>query len=513
MTLKSILWIVSALIRQRKTNHTFIFFIFASFLILPNPSGAYAEDLIWHSVFDWYGARGASPSQACNSAVAKYNEANPNPASTVRVTSVTKNPNAAGQYLCFWCQGKGSCPDVAFTATRNTKVCEPPTIYDDTIDDCTNATQKGQPVVACPSSQGGNPIDFSSGNKFQVEHDFKDSNLKFTRTYNSLDGLWRHNYSTRLRISSPYVALVLEDGREVVFYKPSDTPFAPTGEFGVLAHNGGQWTYTSKDKEVLHFNSVGLLTRIDKPYGYTQLSRIGSRVDVVDNLGSQLSFTAREDGQPLSLQAEGWQFQYAYDANNNLIRVTRQKSGLELDREYHYEDSRNPRLLTGITDERGIRFATWSYDEQGRGISSEHAGGVEKINIAYNSDGTATVINEFGKSAVYKFAFVSSMKRIVEIKGEPSPNCLASNSKFYYNTSGLLSHIINNKGVGTFFQYDNRGLETQRTEAYNSSPSRTTYTEWHQTFPLPIKVTEPTRITTYTYDAQGRQLSQSVTQR
>ena len=414
MTLKSMPWIANRHTRNGKKYPAAKLVGFVFLLVLSNFSSAYAAGLVWHSEFDWYRATGTSPSQACNNAVAKYNEKTTNPDSIVRVTSVIKSTTNIGQYRCFWCQGKSSCPDVAFTATTNTTVCKPPTVYDHTIDDCTNAMQKGQPVVSCPSSQDGNPIDFSSGNKFQVEHDFKGSNLKFTRTYNSLDGLWRHSYSTRLRISSPYVALVLEDGREVVFYKPGDTPFAPTGEFGVLAHNGGQWAYTSKDKEVFHFDSAGLLTRIDKPYGYTQLSRVGARIDVVDNFGGQLSFTARADGQPLSLQAEGWQFQYAYDANNNLVRVTRQKGGLELAREYHYEDSRNPRLLTGITDERGIRYATWSYDDQGRGISSEHAGGVEKINIIYNSDGTATVVNEFGKSAVYKFAFVSNMKRIIE---------------------------------------------------------------------------------------------------
>ena len=41
--------------------------------------------------------------------------------------------------------------------------------------------------------------------------------------------------------------------------------------------------------------------------------------------------------------------------------------------------------LTGITDENGARFATWSYDGSGRANSSQHAGGVEAVTLYYGS--------------------------------------------------------------------------------------------------------------------------------
>lgn len=513
MTVKPIPGMASSTLSGNKNNLNLVLFAFVFLLVPSFFSVIHAADSMWHSQFDWSRGVGVTPSESCNNAVEKHNKTVTNPLAMVRVTLVEKSPGTAGQYRCFWCQANNNCPDVAFSANRDTRSCPPGTKYDDTIDDCTNAMQKGAPVYVCPSSQAGNPIDFSIGNKFQVEDDFDGGELSFSRAYNSLDGSWRHSYSTKLRISSPYIALVFDDGREVLFYKPGDNPITPAGEFGVLAKSAEQWTYTSSANEVFRFNSEGLLTRIDKPYGYVQLSYVGGRVEVVDHLGEQLSFTAREDGQPLSLQAKGWQFQYTYDANSNLIKVTRQKDGLELAREYHYEDSRNSRLLTGITDERGIRFATWSYDDQGRAISSEHAGGVERINITYNADGTTTVVNELGKSANYKFAFVYGIKKIIEINGEPSPNCIASNAKFSYNSLGLLAQIINNKGSRTSFYYNNRGLEVQRSEVANTSQARTIFTEWHPTLPLPIKVTEPTRITTYTYDARGWQVGKSVTQR
>ncbi|PNF82200.1 hypothetical protein CXK92_01665 [Stutzerimonas stutzeri] len=42
--------------------------------------------------------------------------------------------------------------------------------------------------------------------------------------------------------------------------------------------------------------------------------------------------------------------------------------------------------------------------------------------------------------------------------------------------------------------------------------ARTVTTAWHLTL-LPVTVTEPNQITNYTYDAQGRQLTQTLTER
>src|SRR5262245_57723294 len=49
---------------------------------------------------------------------------------------------------------------------------------------------------------------------------------------------------------------------------------------------------------------------------------------------------------------------------------------------YHYEDPLNPYALTGITDERGVRFATWTYDARGRVLTSKHASGVDSYSFA-----------------------------------------------------------------------------------------------------------------------------------
>ena len=181
--------------------------------------------------------------------------------------------------------------------------------------------------------------------------------------------------------------------------------------------------------------------------------------------------------------------------------------------QFHYEVPGKPDLLTGITDERGVRYASWAYDDQGRAISSEHAGGADRVSVTYNSDGTVSVLNELGKVANYSFQNIKGVRRITAIDGEPSLNCPSSNSTFTYDDRGLLKTKTDNKGIVTIYDYNDRGLEVSRTDASNTPQARTVTTEWHPSLYLPLAVTEPDRITRYQYDAQGRPLSRTVENR
>ena len=59
-------------------------------------------------------------------------------------------------------------------------------------------------------------------------------------------------------------------------------------------------------------------------------------------------------------------------------------------RTYLYEDTANPDALTGILDEDGVRFATFTYDSLGRATSTQYAGGVNNYSVSY-SPNTAVV--------------------------------------------------------------------------------------------------------------------------
>ncbi|MBL1435161.1 MAG: hypothetical protein COB08_003035, partial [Rhodobacteraceae bacterium] len=68
-----------------------------------------------------------------------------------------------------------------------------------------------------------------------------------------------------------------------------------------------------------------------------------------------------------------------------LIKVGWQDStSVEIDKLiYHYEDTDFPQALTGITDNRNIRFATYAYDNKGRVVSTVGVGGSDSYTIEY----------------------------------------------------------------------------------------------------------------------------------
>lgn len=370
---------------------------------------------------------------------------------------------------------------------------------------------KGPANDSCPAPTGGNPINFSVGNKYQEEVDLQVSSLSLSRAYNSLDGIWRHSFSMRLDFDPVrnMTFLTKETGQLSIFSGAATTPQAT--ELGQLIASGGQWIYTDSENNKFTFNSDGLLTQqkfisgIERNITYSQ-----NQLTVTDNRGSFLELTQDDNGQPLSFQLGSHQGNYTYSADNQLVEVDVATGGSLRTRQYHYEDARNTKLLTGITDERGVRYATWIYDAQGRAISSEHAGGAEKIQISYDSATATSVTSELGKVTKYTFINVGGVKRISTIFGEPSANCPNSNSSFAYNPRGQLTSKTDNKGYKTTYSYNTRGLESSRTEAAGTAQARTITTEWHPTFALPLVVTEPRRITRYEYDDQGRQLSFSV---
>ncbi|MGH8352370.1 MAG: DUF6531 domain-containing protein [Pseudomonas sp.] len=368
-----------------------------------------------------------------------------------------------------------------------------------------------------PQACAGNPINISNGNKFQVETDYPSSGastLHFARAYNSLDGLWRHNYSTYLRLAGTNMALVMHHGRESFFTLSGSTVTAAPTELGQLAKVSDGWLYTAENNERFTFDASGRFTRWSNATGAAQqLTYANGQVTVTDNLGHSLSFSEDAHHQPLSLTVDGLQIAYGYNANQRLSQLTRTRDGQTERRQFHYEDPRNNALLTGLTDERGVRFTTWTFDDKGRATSSEHSGGAEHTQVAYNADGSSTVTNELGKSMVYRFVSIGGVKRVSAVEGEASANCPNSNSTFTYDARGLLKSKTDNKGHVTTYDYNERGLEISRTEAAGTPQARTISTEWHPTLFLPVTVTEPTRITTYSYDDQGRQLGQTIESR
>lgn len=392
--------------------------------------------------------------------------------------------------------------DVSYYADPDTGVCVPM---------AQGGTHKGIPQdPVCPLA--GNPINFVTGNKVERFVDVQPLGSvapAFYRTYNSADGVWRHSFSHHVRIVGWQANVVLEDGREVQFSADGDVYTALGSPSGVLTKTAEGYSYLDVDNTTYTFAADGELSGISSPSGYRiAIVREGSNVKVM--VGNTLVYTFVEDAarQPLSLHAEGVDVSYLYDGAL-LLSVNSVRNGKSSSVSYQYSPVGTRHLLSGITDERGVVFAKWTYDDVGRAISSEHAGGAEKVTIQYQPYGTgSTVTNALGKSTHYTVSSVTG--QIQSIQGQPSANCPASNASFSYDSKGLITSKTDALGNVTTYTYNDRGLETSRTEASGTPQARTTSTEWDPVRFLPIRIQTPNRITTYVYDAKGQELNRKI---
>ncbi|RBH52328.1 MULTISPECIES: DUF6531 domain-containing protein [Pseudomonas] len=415
---------------------------------------------------------------------------------------------APGTYTT-WVYRQPSC--AADSTDLDTGVCVVPG---------TSGRNKGAPSPEQVCSLVGNPINVMGGNKFQQEIDYKANGVVFSRYYNSTDGVWRHSFSAHLISQGANTFVILSDGRQIDYTTSSSGFVAKYGEVGKLDQSATGWHYVSSDNTVYTFDSLGRLVSKDEPSG--RLFEITyPESNPVNNSGSELNivvngakhYTLIEDffHQPIKFYDGQVTLDYLYDSNSQLTEFKTTVGGISSTRQYQYSDPNDVKLLTGIVDERGVLIAKWSYDSSGRAISSEHAGVSDKVMLTYIGNTLAVAENSLSKKTTYTFQYAISSPRISSIAGEASANCLASNSSYTYDDSGRIISKTDALNSVTTYTYNDRGLEVSRVEASGTPLARTTTTEWDPSRFLKTKVVEPTRTTLYTYDAQGRPLSQQTT--
>ncbi|MGO4703284.1 DUF6531 domain-containing protein [Dyella sp. 2RAB6] len=368
-------------------------------------------------------------------------------------------------------------------------------------------------IVSC-----ADPVNVGTGNVYESETDYADTDgeLRFVRSYNSAAGRWTSTYETSLYINAKALVINFSDGRSALFKLSNGIATPEPTELGTMKQVSGSWVYTSPDNEQYTFNAQGKLTLWKLANGLSQSLTYVTSSDyltvtttVTDSRGHTLQF-AKKQGFLQNLIVGGLTINYTVDTTFRLTNVTRNWAGHTTSRTYIYDDPNNPRLLTGITDERGIRSATWAYDAQGRAISNQRAGGAYKTTMTYNADGSTTVTNALGNSTTYRYQIIQGAKRVTAVEGEPAAGCPASNTTYTYTTNGQVDTKTDAIGTITAYTYDTLGREITRVEAKGTPQERTITTTWDATRFLPLTVTTADRVITYTYDTQGRPLSTSV---
>lgn len=371
----------------------------------------------------------------------------------------------------------------------------------------------------------GNPINPAVGNKYQTEEDYRALGLfplRVARTYNSIGGEWQFFPEVKAAADLSSVLLVRPDGKGLTFVQDgqggwrgdSDITGSLTQTYnGLGAANG--WRYISLDRQEEEYDVLGRVMTISHRSGVAHDYDYAAEEMVIHHsLGSELRFQLDVDGRPTGfIDPDGHQYRYSYDALDRLSSVV--YPGGNASRSYHYEDDNFDDLLTGITDANGNRFARWVYDASRRAISSEHAGGAERIKLDYtftdsDSDPRTTTTNALGKRTTYHYTLINGVRRIAEIEGHATPSCVGANRYYSYDARGFLASKTDWMGNITRYVRNDKGQELSRTEGEGTPGSRTTTTQWHDVFNVPVLISEAGRETAFHYDSYGNLLTERV---
>jgi len=391
---------------------------------------------------------------------------------------------------------------------------------------------------SCPV---GDPIMPGTGVSLLDEIDFAavdSSSLSLTRRYRSSylvapqDGfgnLWMHSYQLRLDLQLrqswyPIISALRPNGEIVRFTTSSGTWIAMDGQSDNItpvldakqAIQGWQYKDARNDR-IENYDSAGKLTSLQDRNGWTTTlaysdgttpqaiaPRANLLIRITNNFGRSIQLTYDANGRISTMVSPDQKTTgYAYTPSGMLASATWPDGKM---RTYHYEDSRFPWALTGITDEAGVRFASYAYDEQGRSVNTELAGGVDKVQLQYLGQRQSVVTSADGSSRSMAFELINNILRPTTVSA-PCPECGNVAKTTAYDGSGNVSSRVDFENKEARYTYDTRGRETQRIEGYGTADAKTTSTEWHSTWNLPLKIAAPGRVDYFSYDAKGQVLT------
>ncbi len=387
----------------------------------------------------------------------------------------------------------------------------------------------------------GNPISVAGGNKFEQVTDFETATpdkLAFTRYYNSgfpaqqttmLGYAWRTTFDSYIDTSdSPgWVYIYRPDGQVVEMdYNSTLGWYVYTHNIDLtLTHTAPTWTLTDSDDTVWTYsqttNFVAVLSSIRYRGGYTQTLQYNTSnqlTSVTDSYGRALQFTFQNGVVQTMTAPDGGVYSYLYQtppngSGNLLVRVVKPGvSQTSPPQNYLYQNSSFPMALTGIVDDDGNQYATFTYEQYGRPVTSQHAGGADSTTVAYNdTTNSRTVTNALNEQQIYKFSTIQQARVVSEIDRIADGSTPAASYLYSYDATGFLNGTTDWNNVVTSWTNNSRGEALSITYAVGTPQARTVSYTWAANFRLPTQIVEPGRTTSFTYDANGNLLSKTAT--
>lgn len=469
----------------------------------------------------------------------------------------------------------------------------------------------GAPVASQTNTQGGNPIDLLSGNKYQREDDFPSlpgaQGLEFRRSYNSqsrergiLGYGWRSTYELRLQDSDDKIQILQSDGKRISFEvkafpfeEGTQTSFKTSTSIGSglyvnrcvssrpedgwverIPKGGWVWHLPSGDAyrfdvdtSVTGASNLGRLVAISNAnhHAWTTLSysaKDGKLISIVDRAGRKVILTYEQTKYHLpkiSVVTPIGQYEYFQDQYGNLSQVVYpdgRRVGYAYDPRYRGGDPHN------ITDKFQYVMTTdpktqqktwqkkllghWQYDSSDRATLSEHADGIERLVVAYDTKSVLrplvttdknqrfnnTITNSLGQKTIYTYHIDATRYLVDRIVGAGCATCGESNIAYTYNSGGqikiqqwlaqdgsvlrtmthdydafgrVISTSVKSEGVdeaahSIFYTYVNNDLHQTNTRSQGWLVKTIS-----EASILPGKQ----KVTTYDYDAAGNKISET----
>lgn len=242
------------------------------------------------------------------------------------------------------------------------------------------------------------------------------------------------------------------------------------------------WTLT-RNKRTYSFSSTGRIQRI-ATIGGTTLQQFtypaGSTYpnSVSNAAGQTVQFTWTSGRVTKVTDPSGANWTYAYDANGMLASVTSPGSAPDV-RSYHYENSANRTLLTGISI-NGTRYSTYGYFTNGRVQVSGLAGNEERDEFTYSASAT-TVTDARGQPVTYNFASIQGGLKLRSVSRAATASCAAAAAETVYDANGWPDYTLDWNGNKTDYSYDAAGKLLQVATASGTNAVQTRVNTWSGT--------------------------------
>lgn len=390
----------------------------------------------------------------------------------------------------------------------------------------------------------------------------------------SFGELWYGGWHRKIWVDAPKKNAQLSrgNGRVISFIGDGSGTFRTSDDIdGSLAYGGGMFTYLDRAEGITEtYSGEGVLQQIrlrdGRSFAFTYSDGttsgsvapgIGYLIKVADRFGREVRFGYHLDGRVVSIHGPA----LATDTNEKLPSIAADYDNGNSDgignltsltwqdgksKTFLYENSALPWALTGIKDEELQRYSTFSYDPQGRAISTEHGVGVGRYAAIYGAPPSVIVTDRYDaqEGVIYrtrkwqlpllpqvltpngpvdlKVDLVADHVKVTGRSQSGGSGCDASSSETKYDLRGNATVRVDfAKNLSCHAYASNRNLETIRIEGLRDTPANRTVcddpsayvvppntaqrkvtTEWHPTQSLETRRAEPKRITTTVYNGQ-----------